>query len=187
MEVEEDVPISSQGTRSQHDVLVAGSVGRSRRIGSTPIRARSGRGGENGRVSGGLSHTPPLTRGAVPKSQNARRTVRSFAQPGILSGPTARSQQGYRAPLASDGAHRRVRSSPRMPSGTAPSCRDSNSPRMPPGTAPSSRDSYSGSQDAHRGASGFVRSFFFRGGTPARSQQGYRVRLASRDADSRAG
>ena len=73
-----------------------------------------------------------------------------------------------------------------MRPGTAPRSRDSNSPRMPQGTAPSSRDSNSGSQDAHRGASSFVRRGLLGGGTPARGQQGYRSLLASRDAGSMA-
>ena len=169
---EEHIPISSHGTRYRHDVHITGGVGQSRRRGSTPIRARRGRGSENGRASGGLSHTPPLTRGTVPGPQNVRRAAGSFAQSGILNGSTARSQQGYRMPLASDGAHRRVRSSPWLPPDTAPSSRDSNSSRMLPGTAPSSRDSNSGSQGAHRRTSSFVWRGLLGGGTPARSQQG---------------
>ena len=79
MEVEkEHVFISSHGTPSPHDARVTGSVGRSRRRGSTPIRARRDRGGEDGRASGRLFHTPPLTRGTVPGSQKARRAAASF-------------------------------------------------------------------------------------------------------------
>ena len=60
MEMEADhVPISSHGTRSRYDARVTRRVGRSRRRGWPPIRARKSREVENGRASGGLSHTPP--------------------------------------------------------------------------------------------------------------------------------